>query len=191
MSGNALRSSAKPSRSRVASSLAAHFSQTPTSIICLGTPALLTDSRTNSHADGILAFTWNSCGQARHTGRRLGLPRRSPQSCMASCRNCSVGFFSKAQCPNISGRIISAQCFAFSTGCPPFVLCSGRQILLPPDSIATLRPPRGIDADQHSGGCQQRFVTMVLGVDYFRPFVFLNTAQTEGNPWKRRNTAPK
>src|SRR6266567_3560348 len=86
MSGNALRSSAKPSRNKVTSSLTAHFSQMPTSIICFGTPALLTDSRTNIHADGMRALTWNSCGQVIHTGRRLGSPRRSPQSCMASWR---------------------------------------------------------------------------------------------------------
>jgi hypothetical protein len=43
-----------------------------------------------------------------YTGRRLGSPNRSPQSCIASCRYCSAGFFSKAHCPSISGRMISA-----------------------------------------------------------------------------------
>src|SRR6266568_309433 len=62
MSGNALRRSAQPSRSRVASSLAAHFSQMPVSIICFGTPALLTDTRTNIHAGGRLPSRRNSCG---------------------------------------------------------------------------------------------------------------------------------
>ena len=51
----------------------------PTSIICFATPALLADSRKNIHAEGMAVLTWNSCGQARHTGRRLGSPRRSPQ----------------------------------------------------------------------------------------------------------------
>jgi len=47
--GNALRISAKPSRNRVASFLAAHSSQMPTTIICL--------KRMNIHADGMRVLT--------------------------------------------------------------------------------------------------------------------------------------
>src|SRR5262245_19434527 len=76
MSGNALRSSAKPSDKRLVSFLVAQLSQMPTTSMCFGTPASLTDNRTNIHA------TNNSPSQDRP---QIILPFRRPPTNLLRC----------------------------------------------------------------------------------------------------------
>src|ERR1700730_9023299 len=93
MSGNARRSPAKPFRNRVTSSAGAQFWQIPTKIICFGTPALLTDSRTNIHPDGMGTLTWNSCGRSYTSGVGSDHPAALPSPAWLPVSTAEPGSF--------------------------------------------------------------------------------------------------